>query len=74
MKRIGVAVCALIFIASSTIAFTDGFKRIREFLKGFEEVPAVSTVADGEFRATISNDGTQIQYELSYEDLESAVQ
>jgi hypothetical protein len=74
MKRIGVAVCALIFIASSTIAFTDGFRRIREFLIGFEEVPAVSTGADGEFRAKISNDGSQIQYELSYEDLESAVQ
>lgn len=74
MKRIGVAVCALIFIASSAIAFTDGFRRIREFLRGFEEVPVVSTVADGEFRARISNDQTQITYELSYEDLESAVQ
>jgi CHRD domain-containing protein len=73
MKRI-VAFCAVIFIAFSTIAFTDGFKKIREFLRGFEEVPVVSTGADGEFHATISNDGTQIQYELSYEDLESAVQ
>lgn len=74
MKRIGVAFCALIFIASSTIAFADGFRRIREFLTGFEEVPAVSTVAEGEFHARISNDQTQIQYELKYEDLEGAVQ
>lgn len=74
MKRIGVAVCALIFIASTTIAFADGFKRIREFLNGFEEVPALSTPGNGEFNARISNNQTQIQYELSYEDLESPVQ
>jgi len=74
MKRIGVAVCAVVFIASSTIAFTDGFRRIREFLRGSEEVPVVSTGADGEFRARISHDQSQITYELSYEDLESAVQ
>jgi hypothetical protein len=73
MKRIGVALCALIFIASSTIAFTDGVRRMREFLTGFEEVPALSTPGNGEFKARISNDETQIQYELSYADLESAV-
>ncbi|MDQ2920073.1 MAG: CHRD domain-containing protein [Acidobacteriota bacterium] len=74
MKRIGVAVCALIFIASSTIAFADGFRRITEFLTGFEEVPALSTPGNGEFKARISNDEKQIQYELFYRDLESAVQ
>lgn len=74
MKRIGVAVCALVFIASSTIAFTDGFKRIKEILTGFEEVPALSTPGNGEFRARISNDETQIQYELFYRNLESPVQ
>ena len=74
MKRIGVAVCALIFIASSTIAFTDGFSNITELLTGFEEVPALSTPGNGEFRATISSDEKEIQYELFYRDLESPVQ
>jgi hypothetical protein len=74
MKRIGVAVCALIFIASSAIAFTDGFKIIKELLTGFEEVPALSTPGNGEFRARISDDETQIHYELFYRDLESTVQ
>jgi len=74
MKRISVTVCALIFIASSTIAFTDGFKRIREVLTGFEEVPALSTPGNGEFRARISNDETSIEWMLFYRDLESQVQ
>lgn len=74
MKRIGVAVCALIFIVSSTIAFTQGSKKITELLTGFEEVPALSTPGNGEFKARISNDETQIQWELFYRDLESPVQ
>jgi hypothetical protein len=73
MKRIAVSFCVVVFITTSTIAF-DGFRRIREFLTGFEEVPVVSTVAEGQFKARISNDQTQITYELSYEDLESDVQ
>lgn len=74
MKRIVIALCALALVATSVVAFDDGFRRIREFLTGFEEVPVVSTVADGEFKARISNDGSRIEYELSYSDLESNVQ
>ncbi len=74
MKRLSVSICLLAVVSVSAFALTDGFRRIREFLRGFEEVPAVSTVGNGEFRARISNDQTQIQWELSYEDLESAVQ
>lgn len=74
MKRIGVALCALIFVASSTIAFTDGFKKIKELLTSFDEVPALSTPGYGEFTLTISNDEKEILYELFYRDLESAVQ
>lgn len=73
MKKIGVFVCLLAVVSFSTIAFADGFRRIREFLDGSEEVPAVSTVADGKFRARISEDQTQIDWRLSYEDLESDV-
>ncbi|MCM3900155.1 MAG: CHRD domain-containing protein [Pyrinomonadaceae bacterium] len=73
-KKLAVA-SVIVLLGVAAIAFADGgFRRIREFLKGFEEVPAVSTVADGEFRARISHDQTQIQWELSYSDLESAVQ
>lgn len=73
-RRLAVATVMVLLLAIGVVFADGGFKRIREFLKGFEEVPAVSTVADGEFRARISNDQTQIQWELSYSDLESAVQ
>lgn len=73
-RRLAVATVMVLLLAIGVVFADGGFKRIREFLKGFEEVPAVSTVADGEFRARIGNDQTQIQWELSYSDLESAVQ
>ena len=72
-KKVAIA-SVMVLLGAVAIVFADGGKRIREFLNGFEEVPVVSTVADGEFRARISNDQTQIQWELSYADLESAVQ
>jgi len=74
VKRISLVLFLFAFVTASAVAFPDGFKRIREFLKGFQEVPAVSTGAGGEFRARISNDESQIEYELSYSDLESDVQ
>jgi len=39
-------------------------------LNGFEETPAISTAGVGQFKATISNDGTSIAYELSYSGIE----
>lgn len=41
---------------------------------GFKEVPSVSTSASGEFKALINNNETAIDWELSYKDLEGAVQ
>ena len=59
-------------LAAAALA-APGFKNIRERLIGYQEVPAVSTVARGEFHARISNDSTMIAYELSYRDLEGDV-
>jgi hypothetical protein len=42
-------------------------------LTGFQEVPSVSTVARGEFRARISKDEQSIDYELTYEGLQGVV-
>jgi hypothetical protein len=44
----------------------------RANLTGFREVPANSTVASGEFKATIIND-TTIAYELTYSGLEAPI-
>jgi hypothetical protein len=46
---------------------------LRARLRGFQEVPAVSTEARGEFRAKINNDETAIEYELSYGNLQGTV-
>src|SRR2546425_12688366 len=43
---------------------------LRAKLKGFEEVPAISTTGNGRFRGEISDDGTSITYKLSYSGLE----
>lgn len=72
-KRIILA-SALILTIAVAFAIAQGGKGIKEVLIGFEEVPAVSTVAHGEFKATINKDETAIEYELSYADLEGIVQ
>lgn len=72
MKRATIALCFIALLAVSAVALVQN-KKIREFLSGFSEVPSVSTVAEGEFNAKISADETQIDYELSYSDLEGSV-
>ena len=42
-------------------------------LQGFNEVPAISSTGSGTFKARVSEDGTSIEFELTYSDLESAV-
>jgi len=46
---------------------------IRSALRGYDEVPVVSTEAGGEFRGKISRDASYIDYDLSYEALEGDV-
>ena len=57
------------------LAFTnEGSRRFSEFLNGLKEAPAVvSTTGTGTFRATISRDETEINYVLTFEDLEGDV-
>ncbi|MBC7900347.1 MAG: CHRD domain-containing protein [Saprospiraceae bacterium] len=56
------------------VAVANGIRHFRASLAGDQEVPVVSTVASGDFKARINNDETQITYELSYSDLEGDVQ
>jgi hypothetical protein len=66
--------CLAFFVLLSPVMLAQGFKVIIEVLTGYQEVPAVSTVGNGQFRARISNDESSIQWELAYSDLEGAVQ
>ena len=70
------AVIAL--VSAATFVGAQGFKNISEVLTGYEETGttggAVSTTGNGTFKARISNDESRIDWELSYSDLEGAVQ
>ena len=74
MKKTVIAMGLVLAAAASALAAGDGFKNIREFLSGYEEVPAVSTAAEAEFRARINRDATEVQYSLSYSGTEGDVQ
>lgn len=74
MKRYGFA--ALLVMATFVTAFAvaEGIRRVKGSLTGYEEVPAVSTIASGDFQASIDDKSNTVQWELSYRDLEGAVQ
>jgi hypothetical protein len=74
MRRLVVSIAVIALVSASSVVLAQGFKKISEFLTGYEEVPSVSTTATGEFNAKISNDGTRIDWTLSYADLEGAIQ
>jgi hypothetical protein len=49
-------------------------ERVHATLIGYQEVPAVSTPANGEFHATIAEDEASIDYELTFSGLVGTVQ
>lgn len=75
MKRLIIAATAVLAATTTAFAFSDeGGRRFREFLNGFKEAAApVSTTGTGTFRATINKDETEIDYELTFENLEGDV-
>jgi hypothetical protein len=66
---------ALIPLGGAATARSDGFRhdRLNARLRGANETPAVSTVAAGDFRATISDDESEIAFRLRYAGLEGDV-
>jgi hypothetical protein len=74
MKRVAALATMIVLVMGTGIVFTQGgFKRISEQLTGLKEVPVISSTGQGEFHARISNDESQIEWELSYADLEGAI-
>jgi len=71
MKKRVVAVSALLLFSFPIASLAA---KVKESLTGLEETPlALSTAGSGQFKAKISKDGSQIEYELSYADLEGDV-
>lgn len=74
MKRACAVIVLVASVAVLALGFADGFKSIKELLSGSEEVPYVSTTANGQFEARINQAETEIAYTLSYSVLEGDVQ
>jgi hypothetical protein len=70
----GVAVAAALVIAVATAVAGGGRSQLHEHLTGYEEVPALSTPASGDFRARLKVGDREISYRLSYADLTGDVQ
>jgi len=65
---------ALVLAIGAGLAWAHSNSRfIREHLNGVQEVPVVSTTGTGTFRAEISKDGDEIEYTLSFSNLEGDV-
>jgi hypothetical protein len=75
MRRIIMVAAAVIAVAGAGFAFSDdGGPKFREALNGLKEAAApVSTTGTGTFEATVSKDGTEINYVLTFNDLEGDV-
>jgi len=73
MKAGAATVLGIFALAAAPIASAQNLHRIGTNLIGYQEVPAISTVGNGQFDATISQDETQLTYTLSYADMESEV-
>ena len=82
-RRTKVLVAALASLCAGSLmaseAWSDGDRRekrrfaVSAELVGFQEVPAISTVARGRFRAWVDTVSNQIHWKLSYEGLEGTV-
>jgi hypothetical protein len=68
------AVSAFVVLGSGIVFTDDGGRNFRLRLRGLDEVPVISTTGHGTFRATISEDETEIKWRLTYADLEGTVQ
>jgi hypothetical protein len=65
---------SIVVLVIAGFVISQGFKGFNVSLSGYEETPqALSTTGNGEFHARISEDGSEISYELSYSALEGNV-
>lgn len=73
MALVAVVLLGITGIAASAASGGDRSARFSADLEGFQEVPAVSTVAGGSFRAQVSSAGDSVSWRLRYSGLGSPV-
>lgn len=73
MKRWSIAMLTLTCVGIVSGVFADGVRNLDARLRGFQEVPAVSSTGRGTFEARINRDETAVEWRLTYADLEGDV-
>ena len=73
MRKLRVGASAIVLSAVGVVAVAQGVRALRGLLIGYEEVPSISTPADGDFRAQINERDDEITDELSYRETEGTV-
>ena len=74
MKRFLILAAVVLILIAGAIAIAQGFGNpFVGMLHGYEEVPAVSTVGNAEFRAELSPYGDRVNWSLTYRDLEGTI-
>lgn len=69
MKLIAILTTLLIALP----AYAQSGRPLRAVLIGYQEVPSVSTQAEGLFEARVANDGQSVEFVLSFSGLQGAV-
>jgi hypothetical protein len=70
MKSVAILAAALLSLPAAAAHGTNVFHAV---LTGYQEVPSVSSKADGVFEARINSDGNSVDYTLAYEGLQADV-
>ena len=70
MNQLSIVTALALAFAASAASADD---KVRANLRGFQEVPVVSTPASGTLRAEINRSGTEIDYELNYSNMQAPV-
>ena len=71
--KLAVAVAVIGAVAITAAAVAGNRPKLGTALRGYEEVPAISTAGHGTFQARISKSSQEIPFTLTYDDLEGAV-
>jgi len=71
-KFVGACALGILLLASGNVYSDDKQTLLIAHLRGFQEVPSVSTGATGEFRGRINTKDNSIDYELTYSGLKTA--
>jgi hypothetical protein len=74
VKRLCIGALTVAIVAIVGVVSANGLRQWSARMQGINEVPALSTTANGKFTAEISHDESSVDWELSYDELEGTVQ